>query len=537
MRILIADDDIISRTMLKKQLESLGYETASASDGNEAWDLIRSSAFSMIISDWMMPGLSGIEFVKKLRRRKRQDYIYFILLTAKQTTEDLIEGLEAGADDFVRKPFHQEELRVRVMSGERIISLERSLKDQNKKLYALNQAIMKDLQSAARIQQSILPKSLPANLDFRFAYRYMPSEQLGGDTLNILELDDDHIAVYLLDVSGHGVSAALLAFSLSRMFSLDLHSSILFHPADNVKGKRRIKNPLSVIRTLNEIFSLEDLDSQYFTIVYGILNTKTSDFSYVSAGHPGVLHISGSGKAEIYHSDGLAIGFCPDCDYDVRNLKLDEGARIIFYSDGINEVVNESGVMFGHEKVKDSLLANRHDNIKFSLDELISNADSWQQNMKKFSDDISIVAMERARSTDFRVSYSGKNNVNIKFISDLEIVGFAVDEILRFKNEHDIPLSDFDLNLVCREALNNAVIHGNKRQRNKLVCVELSIEEMIFMMTFKDEGQGFDWRKALNKEFVGFQENGMGMKIICDKGFIPQFNEEGNILFLKYPLD
>ncbi len=394
MRILIADDDKISRTLLQKQLEKLGYHVTAAQDGEEAWEQAHNNDFSMIISDWMMPGLNGIEFVKKLRRKRRGDYVYFILLTAKQTTEDLIEGLESGADDFIRKPFHKEELRVRVMSGERIVNLERSLKTQNTRLTSLNQEMLKDLRSAARIQQSLLPRQLPRSEHFSFSFTYMPSEELGGDTLNILQIDEHRIAMYLVDVSGHGVSAAMLAFSLSRMLSLDENHSVLFRSGNNGDAADdRIRSPREVIRVLNQSFAVEEIENQYFTIVYGIYDLRDSSFRFVSAGHPGILHITDTNHPELYHASGLAIGFCRDCVYEETVLEMKPGARLYLYSDGINEAAGATREYFGHQRVLSVLCAHKDDDITRATKNLIETAQNWQKR-HRFNDDISVIAME-----------------------------------------------------------------------------------------------------------------------------------------------
>jgi len=130
-----------------------------------------------------------------------KDYIYFILLTAKQSSDDVVEGLEAGADDFIAKPFVNEELRVRILRGQRILSLERNLRRQNTELAVLNRRMLDDLNNAAAIQQGLLPPKILETDKYTFHYSYQPCEQLAGDTLNIVPVDDRHVAFYLLDVS------------------------------------------------------------------------------------------------------------------------------------------------------------------------------------------------------------------------------------------------------------------------------------------------------------------------------------------------
>jgi signal transduction histidine kinase len=129
MKILIADDDSVSRRILQSYLEKWGYEVTAAHDGAEAWRLFEGSSFPMVITDWIMPEMDGSALLRRIRACQRPGYIYAILLTAKSQKEDIVEGMEAGADDFLTKPFDRDELRVRLRAGERIIRLEHHLRE------------------------------------------------------------------------------------------------------------------------------------------------------------------------------------------------------------------------------------------------------------------------------------------------------------------------------------------------------------------------------------------------------------------------
>lgn len=128
MKILIAEDDPVSRRLLEAFLSKWGYDVVITCDGKEAWEVLNEEdAPSLVVSDWMMPKVDGLELCRKIREMQRSRYTYFIILTAKERKEDVIQGLEAGADDFLIKPFHQEELKYRVQIGERIIKLEQRI--------------------------------------------------------------------------------------------------------------------------------------------------------------------------------------------------------------------------------------------------------------------------------------------------------------------------------------------------------------------------------------------------------------------------
>jgi two-component system, NtrC family, sensor kinase len=129
MHVLIADDDSVSRRLLQSYLQKWGYEVTAAKDGAEAWDLFDGGSFPMIITDWMMPELDGPGLLRRIRSAQRPGYVYAMLVTAKSEKEDLVEGMEAGADDFLTKPFDRDELRVRLRAGERIIRLEQNVRE------------------------------------------------------------------------------------------------------------------------------------------------------------------------------------------------------------------------------------------------------------------------------------------------------------------------------------------------------------------------------------------------------------------------
>ncbi len=128
MLVLIADDETVSRRMLARMLTTSGYEVVAARDGDEAWRILeRDDAPRLAILDWMMPGMTGPDLCRRLRERKREPYTYVLLLTARTDKQDVVEGMDAGADDYVTKPFEARELQVRLRAGRRILDLQADL--------------------------------------------------------------------------------------------------------------------------------------------------------------------------------------------------------------------------------------------------------------------------------------------------------------------------------------------------------------------------------------------------------------------------
>lgn len=134
MKILIAEDEAIPRKLLEASLRKFGHEVLSVENGRQAWEILAKGEIRMVIADWMMPEMDGLELIRRIRKIERPCYVYTILLTARGNRQDLIEGLSAGADDYLVKPFDVEELRVRIRGGERLIRLEEELAARNEQL-------------------------------------------------------------------------------------------------------------------------------------------------------------------------------------------------------------------------------------------------------------------------------------------------------------------------------------------------------------------------------------------------------------------
>jgi two-component system NtrC family sensor kinase len=129
MKVLIADDDLVSRRVLEGYLQKWDYQVTVATDGAEAWEMFQAEEFPIVICDWMMPEMDGPQLIKRIRSSDKPGYVYTLLLTGKSRKGDLVEGMQSGADDFVSKPFDHNELRMRLRAGERIIHLEQSLRE------------------------------------------------------------------------------------------------------------------------------------------------------------------------------------------------------------------------------------------------------------------------------------------------------------------------------------------------------------------------------------------------------------------------
>ncbi len=394
MRVLVAEDDLTIRTWLKVKLQKWGYDIDLAADGVQAYDLYQEYKHSLVLVDWIMPRMDGIELIRKIREDSSIGKTYIIIITAKQTGDDLISGVEAGADDYIIKPVESDELHARIIAAERILSLELELQKRNESLEYANMQMKQDMAVAARIQQSFLPHEVPQFEKVAFEWGLLPCDELAGDALNVIQLDDTHVGFYLLDVSGHGVAAALLAMTLIHTLSADKPNSVLFQSTGEIDKSYQICPPSELASRLNNQFPMDDIIGQYFTFVYGILDMLTMRVNYTSAGHPGPVVIPAQGEARSYPSTGMPVGFIPNSLYEEKEIQMVSGDRLFFFSDGIPESTNKYDEQFGNERLMRILQQNH---AKMTLREVIDNlavsALKWN-GLSPMTDDVSIVGLE-----------------------------------------------------------------------------------------------------------------------------------------------
>jgi len=393
MKILIAEDDMVSRKVLQRTLEKWGYNVDAAEDGMEALELYRQGGYSILITDWMMPRLDGVQLVEQVRGIDSKDYVYIIMLTAKSAKYEFIEAMEAGADDFLSKPLDREELRVRLQAARRVIDLERQLSKQNEKLTENNVRMKHDLEAAARIQVSLLPDSPPPLDDYEIDWRFNPCDELAGDIFNVFNLDEEMMGLYLLDVSGHGVSAALLAVTLSRLLSPVMDTASLLKSRLKEEPWYQLTEPIEVANQLNKRFQLDPKNSQYFTLIYGLLNKVTGELRYISAGHPAIIHLSKENGGKIVDAPGIPIGIMENSVFEEYRLQLEPGDRFYIYSDGIAEAENLQSEQFGTVRLMETLQEGMSSSLGNSIETMLHKVEKWCGH-RSIGDDVSVLAME-----------------------------------------------------------------------------------------------------------------------------------------------
>jgi sigma-B regulation protein RsbU (phosphoserine phosphatase) len=253
----------------------------------------------------MMPKKDGYQVCEELKRNDRSAHIPIIFLSAKSQVEDKIRGLDLGGADYVTKPFDRGEVLARVRTQLNIAWLTKEIMNANKELLRKQKRLDEDLEAAAGIQQSLLPQESPDMKNVAVAWRFMPCESIGGDIFNVVQLDETHLAIYMLDVSGHGVPSALVTVSVSQM--LQTHRGLLLKKSIKPPPYYEIRSPAEVLNLLDQEYPIERFN-KYFTISYLILDLKEGLIRYSNAAHPSPILLHMDGTLELLAEGGTIIG-------------------------------------------------------------------------------------------------------------------------------------------------------------------------------------------------------------------------------------
>ncbi|MGL4319507.1 MAG: PP2C family protein-serine/threonine phosphatase [Paracoccaceae bacterium] len=355
MRALVVDDSRAQRRVLALQLQRWGFAVTEAESGLEALALWDAAPFDVIISDWMMPGMSGVEFCRAVRSRPHEGYSYFILLTSKSETVEITRGLEAGADDFLTKPFNAEELRARLRAGERIVGMQRQVMQKNaeirsamEKIQDLYDALDRDLQEARKLQQGLMQNARQDYDQGRVSILMRPSGHVGGDLAGSFRINHGRIGLFSVDVSGHGVASAMMTARLAGLLSGGSpDQNIAIRKA--TMGQQFAWEPDEVATRLNRLM-LDDVQAeQYFTLAYAEVDLFTGGVSLVQAGHPHPVILRADRQIEMIGVGGLPIGLIPGAVYEIVQVQLRPGDRLMLLSDGVTECPSPNGVELGQE--------------------------------------------------------------------------------------------------------------------------------------------------------------------------------------------
>lgn len=455
--VVIAEDSRIQGTVLRQRLLAAGYDAHVGLNGQLALELVRQHRPDVIVSDIEMPIMSGYEFCRAIKSDPALRRIPVMLLSTLSDAEDIIRGLDVGADNYMTKPYdinyligriealratplveeealeanseiavklgsnvykiksgRQQALNLLISTFENAVEknkeLHRSheqltlakeklsawnakLESLNTRLEGMNKRMSHDLQAAANMQKSLLPNESLGISQISTAWNYTPCEELAGDFLNYCQLDESSVAFYVVDVSGHGAASALLAVAIGRLLSSVISATSLLRRTDPFTGKPSVTPPVTVVNELNRRFQMDSQGGLHFTILYGVLDVRTNVFRYVCAGHPQPVLIRPGEPPRLIDGDGLAVGWFDDIEFDSFEIQLMSGDRLYLYSDGVPEAMDSKLEQLTNDRMLAALNESRDLPIEAQVEHLRSVVDAWCH-PKGALDDVSILGIQ-----------------------------------------------------------------------------------------------------------------------------------------------
>lgn len=385
VKLLVVDDERMNRELLARRLRGAGYVVEVAERGETALSCLHDRLVDLVVLDIVMPGIDGLEVLRRIRTEHSTTHLPVIMATARDGSEDVIAALKLGANDYVTKPVDLDVLQARIQT-------QVALKRKTEALEVANARMQEELLAAAEIQMALLPQSPPNCEGVRVAWAYRPCEELAGDILNVFQLDATHLGIYLLDVCGHGVPAALMSSALSHLLSPHPgEGTVLWERLTAPDGPHPVP-PAQVAERLNARFQRESGSCQFFTMHYGILHLPTGAYSYVSAGHPHPLVLDTQGEGRFLAETSPAIAILDNPAFVEQQIQLTPGESLILYSDGILEARNEHREEFGDSRMREVFRSAQRSSMDQMLSDVVSAVERWTHGRPQ--DDISMVALE-----------------------------------------------------------------------------------------------------------------------------------------------
>ncbi len=376
--ILIVDDDPVNLQVLRNHFMPLKYNVIEASNGIEALDMIiEKGKPDLVLLDVMMPRLSGYEVCREIRKKYNPNELPVIMLTAKRLINDLIQGFESGANDYLVKPFDKRELLARVNT---MLRLKQAMQD-HKELVLMEQ----ELDIAMKVQKGVLTdKSFYSSLEnFIIEVSYIPhNKKVGGDYYNVEVLDNGDVSVMVADATGHGIQAALFTMQIDIVNNQSL----------------KLIEPDKRLYYINN-FSYHNLKGKNIFTSF-LCNITSEEIVYASAGHPDqILLHHDTGEVELLNKPGRLIGFIDDSRYEPGRISFKPGDILILFTDGIIEETDSKNVEFGYARLipllKKLVKNNYHKKPLEQFNRQIIQAVTEHSESSDYDDDFTLVTIQK----------------------------------------------------------------------------------------------------------------------------------------------
>jgi serine phosphatase RsbU (regulator of sigma subunit) len=391
-KIVIIDDNESDLSLMKRLLSRNGYEVFTAPSGEEGLVEIHERRPHSVLVDYRMPGMDGYEVSRRVKADDELRNIPVLILTGADSSENMIAGLDAGADDFVTKSADVDVILARLRALLRVKAyqdriMEQSaqlrqlydeLKEKSDEIMALNQRLNKDLQFARKVQEALLPSSEFSAERIEIRSSYIPSETLSGDFYDYFEVGGQ-LLLFVADVSGHGLPAAILT-SLLKSY---LHSE--------AEG---LSSPAEFMSALNEFLCSASLPAQFATGVLLRFDPRRMNLCFSNAAHPPFLHCRRSDRSvEVLEMPGHMLGALPGVPFEEHDMKVEPGDLIFIYSDGLTDRLSPEGEFYSTDRIATILSGSRDDDLSEIHDRILRDVTSFAQT-EELRDDV-VLALAR----------------------------------------------------------------------------------------------------------------------------------------------
>jgi len=534
--ILMAAENSPEVERLINNFSAYGFELSLVPDGETILAYRQDNKPDLIFLDVTLPGLSGFETCLRLKEQHETKDIPVIFVTDPSDTPSSVKGFSVGAVDYVTKPFQIDEviaritthLKVRnlqVLLEEIIFNLQEEVAERKRAEEALQESMImiqqandrmsKDLAAAARVQQSLLPENLPVIPGVTFAWTYRPCSELGGDSLNVFQLDADHVGLYVLDVSGHGVSASLLSVTLSRVLIPRRDPSCLFLKANGSFGTDVLVSPAEISTRLNRMFPMTEDDRQYFTLIYGILNVRNGTFRYTCAGHPPPLYLAPHQPVTQCEIGNVPIGLFEDSHYEEGILQLEPGGRLYLYSDGMLEAKDPSRECFSESRLHATLEATQPSPLQGSVDLTVKAVLDWTGN-NQAQDDLSILAFEWTPDINQQALLPNEEVIlHHRFPARAQELGQTRALTRMSLNNHGWRSDKVDdIVLAIDEACQNIIRHAYQRECDDPITLRIKREGDALVVLLEDQAPAVSPDCMNPRAFEDIRPGGLGCHFI-----------------------
>lgn len=389
-KILLAQQETAAAQAIYQILRDEGYHILRAANLTETECMLQQLP-DLLLLDSDLDDLHQANRWSQLAFQCQQESVSCLLYSSR-AQEDFKNSVAAPSwvDDTISRPDDAQEVRFKVAAQLTIRRLTYEAELANRQLLVKQRQLEEYQRSAAEIQKSLLPTSLPEIANLQVAWRLVPCEKVGGDLFNVVRLTEDTVLAYVLDVSGHGISSAMVTVSVCQ--SLSPHAGRIVRQPLNRPPYFRLRPPAEVLQQLEQEYPLERF-GKLFTISYLLINTRTGQVRYSSAGHPPPLLVRSNRSCQALKAGGSIIGTGCSGPFEEEEVLLHQGDRLFLYSDGVTEHSNHQDQQFGQERLFRKLSVNKKRHLEPTCDNLIEALKSHGQDII-FKDDVTLVGIE-----------------------------------------------------------------------------------------------------------------------------------------------